>query len=47
MYGISGGEGETRVVTNRCTDDPETEDVNEGGIKVADVFDDIEAACAP
>ncbi len=45
-YGLSGGDGETRTVTNRCTDDPDTLDVNEGGIKVADVIDDIAAACA-
>jgi len=43
-YGISGGDGETRVVTNRCTDDPDTLE-NEGGIKTADVIYDIVAAC--
>ena len=32
-YGISGGDGETRTVTNRCTDNPDTLD-NEGGMKV-------------
>jgi hypothetical protein len=46
QYGIAGGAGETRMVMNRCTDDPDTEDVNEGGIYVADFFYDIEAACA-
>ena len=44
-YGISGGDGETRTVTNRCTDDPDTPE-NEDGIEVADVVDSIEAACA-
>jgi hypothetical protein len=45
FYGISGGGGETRIIVNRCTDDPGTWDVNEGGIKVAEVIDDIIAAC--
>ena len=44
-YGISGGDGEMRTVTNRCTDDPDTLDVNEGGIRVADVIDSI--VCLP
>jgi len=44
-YGISEGVEEPREVMNRCTDDPDT-DANEGGIKVADVLDDITAACA-
>ncbi|MDH3315803.1 MAG: hypothetical protein OER43_08570 [Gammaproteobacteria bacterium] len=43
-YGLSGGNGETRNVTNRCTDDPDTLE-NEGGIKTADVIDDLVAAC--
>ena len=46
QYGLDDGEGSTRVVTNRCTDDPDTEDVDEGPIKVADYIDLIEAACA-
>lgn len=47
LYGISDGDGETRVVINRCSDDPHTLDVNEGGIKVdADTFDMIREACA-
>jgi hypothetical protein len=46
IYGISGGGGETRIIWNRCTDDPDTWDVNEGGIKVAEVIDDIIAACS-
>ena len=46
MYGISDGDGETRVVTNRCTDDPDTEDVDEGAIKVdVDTFQMIADAC--
>jgi len=46
QYGISGGEGETRTVVNRCTDDPDTEEDNEGGIKVDDVtFSEIATAC--
>jgi hypothetical protein len=44
-WGISGGDGETRVVMNRCTDNPETVE-DEGGIRVEDVIDAIEAACA-
>ncbi len=46
-YGLSGGDGKTRTVSNRCTDDPDTELADEGPIKVADFFDLIEAACAP
>jgi len=48
-YGISGGDGdETRQVVNRCTDPDPYDGVDEGGgIKVADVIADIEAACAP
>ena len=45
-YGISGGEGETRTVTSRCNDDPDTPE-NEAGIRVEDVIDLIEAACTP
>ncbi len=45
VYGISGGDGEERTVSNRCTDDPDTWDVNEGGIYLADFIADIEAAC--
>lgn len=45
-YGISGGVGDDREVENRCTDDPYTEDVNEGGIKVDDAtFSAIAEAC--
>ncbi|MDH3315804.1 MAG: hypothetical protein OER43_08575 [Gammaproteobacteria bacterium] len=44
LYGISGGGGATRTVTNRCTDDPDTPE-NEGGIRTADVIMDIEDAC--
>lgn len=48
MYGISSADGETRVVTNRCTDDRLTLDVDEGAIKVDDItFSAIEAACSP
>ncbi len=43
-YGISDGSEESRTVENRCTADPVTGEG--GGIKVADVIDDIEAACA-
>ncbi len=46
-YGTSGGGGQTRTVMNRCSDDPDTEDVWEGAIKVADYADLIAAACAP
>ncbi len=47
-YGISGGDGETRTVVNRCTDPDPYDGVDEGGgIRVADVIADIEAACAP
>jgi hypothetical protein len=46
FYGISGGGGETRSVMNRCTDDPDTLDVNEGGIKVDDAtFQEIAYVC--
>jgi len=46
FYGISGGGGETRSVMNRCMDDPDTLDVNEGGIKVDDAtFQEIAYAC--
>ena len=46
VYGISGGVGPDRDVVNRCTDDPETEGVNEGGIKVDDAtFSAIAGAC--
>jgi hypothetical protein len=47
-YGTSGDVGETRTVVNRCTDPDPYDGVDEGGgIKVADVIADIEAACAP
>ena len=47
-YGLSGDIGETRTVVNRCTDPDPYDGVDEGGgIKVADVIADIEAACAP
>ena len=42
-YGISGGNGETRTVANKCTAD---EDGIGGGIKIADVLGDLRAACA-
>jgi hypothetical protein len=46
VYGISGGAGKDRTVANRCTDDLETEDVNEGGIKVDDAtYAAIAEAC--
>lgn len=45
-YGISGGVGETRMVTNRCTDPDPNDGVDQGGgIRVADVIGDIEAYC--
>jgi hypothetical protein len=47
FYGISGGDGMTRILMNRCTDDPLTLDVDEGAIKVDDVtFAAIETACS-
>jgi len=48
-YGISGGvDDETREVVNRCTDPDPNDGVDwGGGIRVADVIADIEAACAP
>ena len=46
MYGRSGGVGETRMVTNRCTDPDPNDGVDQGGgIRVADVIGDIEAYC--
>ena len=46
FYGISGGSEDSRTVTNRCTDDPDTEEVDEGGIKVDDAtFQSIADAC--
>jgi len=45
-YGMSGGEGETRTLINRCTDDPDTLDVYEGGIKLdSETFNMIVDAC--
>ena len=46
-YGTNDGLGETRTVTSRCNDDPDTPEVNEAGIRVEDVIDLIEAACTP
>ena len=45
MYGIDGGDGETREVVNRCSDNPDTEE-DEGGIKVTNAtFNAIATAC--
>ncbi len=45
-YGISGADGETRTVMNRCTDNPDTPE-NEGGIKVTDeLIMMLTAACS-
>ena len=45
VYGISSGIGGDRLVVNRCTNDPDTED-DEGGIKVdAATFSAIAEAC--
>ncbi len=43
-YGIADAGGETRTLESRCKDDPNAPD-GKGGIKVASVIDDIEAAC--
>ena len=43
-YGIAGGEGTSRRVTNHCTDNPDTPEY-EGGVKVADVIDEIAEDC--
>ena len=46
VYGISGGSEISREVENRCTDDPDTDDDDEGGIKVDDAtFLAIADAC--
>jgi len=46
FYGISGMDGEMRILINRCTDDPDTPDVDEGGIKLdSETFNMIFDAC--
>jgi len=45
-YGMLYGDEPDKTVENRCTDPDPYDDINQGGIKVADVIADIEYYCS-